>query len=53
MSNRIVKALEHGAEKLGKTLAKDASKAVQARWTPAGSPPCTWPVRARTATTPW
>ncbi|MHB6910699.1 DUF6531 domain-containing protein [Streptomyces sp. DB-54] len=29
MSNRIVKALEHGAEKLGKTLAKDASKAVQ------------------------
>ncbi|MFD8542411.1 DUF6531 domain-containing protein [Streptomyces sp. NPDC059649] len=29
MSNRIVKALEDGAEKLGKTLAKDASKAVQ------------------------
>ncbi|MFE4022254.1 DUF6531 domain-containing protein [Streptomyces sp. NPDC059101] len=29
MSNRIVKALEHGAEKLGKTIAKDASKAVQ------------------------
>ncbi|MFF4697279.1 DUF6531 domain-containing protein [Streptomyces chattanoogensis] len=29
MSNRIVKAFEHGAEKLGKALAKDASKAVQ------------------------
>ncbi|GAA0665945.1 hypothetical protein GCM10010193_16770 [Kitasatospora atroaurantiaca] len=29
MSNQIVKALEHGAEKLGKTLAEDASKAVR------------------------
>ncbi|MGG2464407.1 DUF6531 domain-containing protein [Streptomyces sp. RGM 3693] len=29
MSNPIVKALERGAQKLGKTLAKDASKAVQ------------------------
>ncbi|MHB6912177.1 RHS repeat-associated core domain-containing protein [Streptomyces sp. DB-54] len=29
MSNRIVKALEDGAEKVGKTIAKDASKAVQ------------------------
>ncbi|AJT65037.1 hypothetical protein T261_3367 [Streptomyces lydicus] len=29
MSNPIVKALENGAQKLGKTLAKDASKAVQ------------------------
>lgn len=29
MSNRIVKALEHGAEKLNKTLAKDASEAVR------------------------
>ena len=30
MSNPIVKALENGAQKLGKTLAKDASKVVQA-----------------------
>ncbi|WP_052229912.1 DNA/RNA non-specific endonuclease [Streptomyces sp. CT34] len=36
MSNRIVKALEHGAEKLGKTLAKDASKAVQDLYHDAG-----------------
>ncbi|WP_438484944.1 DUF6531 domain-containing protein [Streptomyces sp. S186] len=36
MSNRIVKALEHGAEKLGKALAKDASKAVQDLYHDAG-----------------
>ncbi|QRX96451.1 MULTISPECIES: RHS repeat-associated core domain-containing protein [Streptomyces] len=36
MSNRIVKALEHGAEKLGKTLAKDASKAIQDLYHDAG-----------------
>ncbi|WP_045305407.1 DUF6531 domain-containing protein [Saccharothrix sp. ST-888] len=29
MSNQIVKALEHGAQKLGKTLAEDAGKAVK------------------------
>ena len=29
MSNPIVKALEHAAEKLGKTLGKDAGKAVE------------------------
>ncbi|MFF2630905.1 DUF6531 domain-containing protein [Kitasatospora griseola] len=29
MSNQIVKALEHGAQKLGKTLAEDAGKALK------------------------
>ncbi|MEV4555534.1 hypothetical protein AB0K51_00900 [Kitasatospora sp. NPDC049285] len=29
MGNQIVKALEHAAEKLGTTLAKDAGKAVR------------------------
>ncbi len=29
MSNPIVKALEHGAQKLGKTLGEDAGKAVK------------------------
>lgn len=36
MSNPIVKALEHGAEKLGKTLAKDAGKAVEDLYHSAG-----------------
>ncbi|WP_438489219.1 DUF6531 domain-containing protein [Streptomyces sp. S186] len=37
MSNRIVKALEGGAEKLGKTLAKDAGKAIQDLYHGAGT----------------
>ncbi|WP_102923528.1 RHS repeat-associated core domain-containing protein [Streptomyces noursei] len=37
MTNRIVKALEGGAEKLGKTLAKDASKAIQDLYHGAGT----------------
>ncbi|MCU7821092.1 DUF6531 domain-containing protein [Kitasatospora sp. DSM 101779] len=36
MSNRIVKALEHGAQKLGKTLADDAGKAVHKLYKQAG-----------------
>ncbi|MEU2625438.1 DUF6531 domain-containing protein [Kitasatospora sp. NPDC007106] len=36
MSNRIVKALEHGAQKLGKTLADDAGKAVHQLYKQAG-----------------
>ncbi|MFI9783011.1 DUF6531 domain-containing protein [Kitasatospora sp. NPDC051984] len=36
MSNRIVKALEHGAQKLGKTLAEDAGKAVHKLYKQAG-----------------
>ncbi|MCZ1007670.1 DUF6531 domain-containing protein [Streptomyces lydicus] len=36
MSNPIVKALEHAAEKLGKTLGKDAGKAVQDMYHGAG-----------------
>ncbi|MFK0193867.1 hypothetical protein [Kitasatospora sp. NPDC090308] len=29
MSNQIVRALEHGAQKLGRTLAEDAGKALE------------------------
>jgi len=36
MSNQIVKALEHGAEKLGKTLAEDAGKALKNFYKKAG-----------------
>ncbi|MFD8595647.1 DUF6531 domain-containing protein [Kitasatospora sp. NPDC059646] len=36
MSNQIVKALEHGAEKLGKTLAEDAGKALKNLYRHAG-----------------
>lgn len=36
MSNRIVKALEHGAQKVGKTLAEDAGKAVHKLYRQAG-----------------
>ncbi|MEW1909444.1 hypothetical protein AB0442_13460 [Kitasatospora sp. NPDC085895] len=36
MSNRIVRALEHGAQKLGKTLAEDAGKAVHKLYKQAG-----------------
>ncbi|MGK4580347.1 RHS repeat-associated core domain-containing protein [Kitasatospora sp. HPMI-4] len=36
MTNQIVKALEHGAEKLGKTLAEDAGKAVKDLYHSAG-----------------
>ncbi|MFE3550064.1 DUF6531 domain-containing protein, partial [Streptomyces kronopolitis] len=36
MSNQIVKALEHGAQKLGKTLAEDAGKAVKNFYRTAG-----------------
>ncbi|MFJ9523361.1 DUF6531 domain-containing protein [Kitasatospora sp. NPDC101801] len=36
MSNQIVKALEHGAEKLGKTLAEDAGKALKNFYRKAG-----------------
>ncbi|GAA2809151.1 RHS repeat-associated core domain-containing protein [Kitasatospora paracochleata] len=36
MSNQIVKALEHGAEKLGKTLAEDAGKALKGFYKKAG-----------------
>lgn len=37
MSNPIVKALEHAAEKLGKTLGKDAGKAVEDMYHGAGT----------------
>ncbi|MFD7920618.1 HYD1 signature containing ADP-ribosyltransferase family protein [Streptomyces sp. NPDC059740] len=37
MSNRIVKALEDGAEKVGKTIAKDAGKAIQDLYHSAGN----------------
>ncbi|MEU9500410.1 hypothetical protein [Streptomyces sp. NPDC048196] len=37
MSNPIVKALEHAAEKLGKTLGKDAGKAVEDLYHGAGT----------------
>ncbi|MFJ5230138.1 polymorphic toxin type 30 domain-containing protein [Kitasatospora sp. NPDC088391] len=36
MSNQIVKALEHGAQKLGKTLAEDAGKALKNFYRKAG-----------------
>ncbi|MCK7627469.1 DUF6531 domain-containing protein [Streptomyces sp. RS10V-4] len=36
MSNQIVKALEHGAQKLGKTLAEDAGKALKNFYRSAG-----------------
>ncbi|MFJ5882990.1 DUF6531 domain-containing protein [Kitasatospora cineracea] len=36
MSNQIVKALEHGAQKLGKTLAEDAGKALKGFYRKAG-----------------
>ncbi|MFF4653793.1 DUF6531 domain-containing protein [Streptomyces sp. NPDC001380] len=36
MSNRIVKALEHGAQKVGRTLAEDAGKAVKDLYRSAG-----------------
>ncbi|WP_425559920.1 DUF6531 domain-containing protein [Kitasatospora paranensis] len=36
MSNRIVQALEHGAQKLGRTLAEDAGKAVHKLYRQAG-----------------
>ncbi len=36
MSNQIVKALEHGAQKLGKTLAEDAGKALKSFYRKAG-----------------
>ncbi|GAA2742608.1 DUF6531 domain-containing protein [Kitasatospora cinereorecta] len=36
MSNQIVRALEHGAEKLGKTLAEDAGKALKGFYRKAG-----------------
>ncbi|GAA2739853.1 RHS repeat-associated core domain-containing protein [Kitasatospora cinereorecta] len=36
MSNQIVKALEHGAQKLGKTLAEDAGKALRNFYRKAG-----------------
>ncbi|MDH6125836.1 HYD1 signature containing ADP-ribosyltransferase family protein [Kitasatospora sp. GP82] len=37
MSNQIVRALEHGAQKLGKTLAEDAGKAVKDFYHSAGN----------------
>ncbi|MGW4383992.1 DUF6531 domain-containing protein [Kitasatospora sp. NPDC004531] len=36
MSNQIVKALEHGAQKLGRTLAEDAGKALKGFYRKAG-----------------
>ncbi|RKE18249.1 RHS repeat-associated core domain-containing protein [Streptomyces sp. TLI_171] len=36
MSNQIVRALEHGAQKLGKTLAEDAGKALKSFYRKAG-----------------